>query len=276
MASIWDNLFAKGEYGFPKAATDICPPSATTQQMKARTDELEATWEPTGYYSWQEMSNLLAAAVEMSSHASSAAVNAFQESPSDILRQATAEYVDVVRKANEDYQPAWKRAQATNTPISAPGFKRWVIDLLRSAHKLMRVSEISVCLKPWWLGAVQTFMYYFNKVADIAKSIGHIVVAAGSAVVSAVEGVFSLIPFVKWGGIIVGVVFLGAYIHGRFKYIHGAAERGDQVFHFDPRRIFSPVRSYFDRRSQRKDIRHLFRKHYGSKPATVAGRRLLR
>lgn len=225
MASFWDNVFTTGEYGFPKAFTEACPASAATNQMLARIDELQASWQPTGYYTWQDMSNLLAAAVEMSSKASSMAVQAFSQNPSDILRRASDEYMQIVRKANEDYQPAWQRARTANAPVNAPGFKTWVIDLLKAAHKLARVSEISVCTAPWWLGVVQGYMYYFNKVVDIAKTIGHVLVKAGEVVVDAAEGLFSLWPVLKWGGLAVGVIFGGVYLWNRLQY---TAERAHQ------------------------------------------------
>lgn len=231
-----EDVFKIGEYGLPKAFVDACPASANTRSMQARTDELERSWEPTGYYTWQEMSELLAAAVEMSGRASSAAIQAFQENPTDVLRKASDEYIQIVRKANEDYLPIWKRAQATNAPINAPGFKRWVISLLRASHKLMRMSEISVCLKPWWLGAIQGFMFYFNKVADIAQSIGRVVVKAGQAVVDAADTVIGLFPVVKWGALGLGALFLGVYLWNRLQY---TAEAGRRPFDWSSfRRLF--------------------------------------
>lgn len=218
MAGWLEDIFDKGEYGFPKAFIKACPAGSATQQMKARTEELRATWEPTGFYSWQQMADLVAAAVELSSKASSMALQAFQQNPNDILRKASDDYMNVAKRAREDYAPAWQAAKAANAPINAPGFKRWVIELLEEAHKLARISEISVCTAPWWYGALTTFMYYFDKVVDLAKTIGGIVVAVGQTVVDAVESAFNLWPIVKWGGLALGVIFGGVYLWNKLEF----------------------------------------------------------
>jgi hypothetical protein len=244
MASWLENVFAKGEYGIPQGVLDACPPSAATRTMKSRVDELDRNWQPTGYYAWQEMADLLAAAVEMSSKASTAANQAFGDNPTSFLREAATEYAEVSRKASEDYLPIWKRAQATNAAINAPGFKRWVLDLLRAAHKLMRVSEVSVCAKPWWVGAIQGFMYYFGKVIDIALTIGRVVVKAGQAVVNAADTVFGLFPVIKWGALGIGTLFLAVFVWNKLESTAESARKP-----FDWSRIGSRARGLFKKPS---------------------------
>lgn len=248
------DAFSTGEYGLPKAFTAACPASAASNQMQARTEELDKNWHPTGYYTWQEMADLLAAAVEMSSKASTAAIQALEDNPTSFLRDAINEYVQVSRKAHDDYEPIWQRARATNSPISAPGFKRWVLDLLRSSRKLMRMAEVSVCLKPWWLGAVQGYMYYFNKVVDIAMTIGKVIVKAGEAIVDAADTVFGLFPVIKWGAIGVGGLFLAVFVWNK---LESTAERARKPF--DWSRIGARARGLFKKPS-----------------SSVAGRRFLR
>jgi len=225
MASWFEQLLERGEYGFPRAFTDACPASSTTNAMKAKAEELEQTWHPTGYYTWQEMADLVAAAVEMSSKASTMAYTAFEQNPNDILRKAVDEYMEVARQASENYVPAWRAAKEVNAPVNAPGLKRWVIELLNRAHKLARVSEISVCTAPWWYGALSTFMYYFNKVVDIAKKTVGVVVKAGQAIVDAVEDVFDLWPFVKWGSLALGAVFAGVFLWNKLQFVADEARK---------------------------------------------------
>lgn len=218
MAGWLEEMFQTGEYGFPEAFLKACPASAATNGLKAKAEELDRTWQPTGFYTWQQMADLVAAAVEMSGKASSMAIDAYQYGKNDILRKAAEEYNAIARRANEDYVPAWRAAKTANAPVNAPGFKRWIVDLLKAAHKLARVSEIAVCTAPWWHGILSTFMYYFNKVVDLAKSIAGVVVAAGVAVVNAVESAINLWPIVKWGGIAIGVIFGSVFLWNKLQF----------------------------------------------------------
>ena len=54
-----------------------CPESAAYRGLLARADELERTWNPTGVYTWQDMSNVVAATAALAGVASSAAIQFF-------------------------------------------------------------------------------------------------------------------------------------------------------------------------------------------------------
>lgn len=175
-----------------------CPESATYRGLVARADELNRTWNPTGYYTWSDMSDVIAATVKLAGQASSAAIKFFSGSslPSakDRVRDAADNYNAVAKRAN-DYVEAWKVARAANKPVAAPGFKSWVVDDLKAAAELFRAVEVSVCTTPWWVSAAVSFSSVFIDVVNIAKRVGGAVLKVGEAAVKAVEKTGDIMAF---------------------------------------------------------------------------------
>jgi hypothetical protein len=175
-----------------------CPESATYQGLLARADELERTWNPTGYYTWNDMSDVIAATIKLSGQASSAAItfNSGNSTPSakDRVNDARDNYWAVAKRAN-DYTEAWQTARATGKPIAAPGFKQWVVDDLRAAAGLFRAIEVSACQAPWWLGAAVSFSSFFVDVVNVAKRVLGIVLKLGEAAIKAGETTADILAF---------------------------------------------------------------------------------
>jgi hypothetical protein len=181
----------------------LCPPSANHRSMLAQADALERTWNPTGVYTWQDMSNVVAATVQLAGQASSAAIRFFSgdslPSAKDKVRAASNSYNAIARHAL-DYTVAWQTAKAAGKPVSAPGFKRWVIEDLRAAAELFRAVEIAVCTQPWWLSAAVSISRAFVTVVDVAKRVGGAVLTVAEGAVKAVERTGSIVGFLlSWG-----------------------------------------------------------------------------
>lgn len=217
---------APGEYGYPKGWTEACPASANTQAVAAQADELDRSWRPTGFYSADEMREMVGA-IMVAANAQHNAVMTAQESFSITpLRDAQEAYNEIGKRA-ADYTEIWRKALASGVVIDAPGFRQWVIDALRTMNRGMRAVEIASCAKPWWLSAIQVYMHYFTKAVNVAKRIGAIVVAAGQTVLDAAEGVFKAWRVVKWGLLGVGLLFVGIAIRG---YARGYSKRIERKF----------------------------------------------
>jgi len=167
-----------------------CPQSSTYTSMLARADELEQTWNPTGFYSWEDMSNVLAATVQLAGQASSAAIQFWSGDSiprmKDRVRAAQDAY-HAIAKRSLDYVEAWRAARLAGKPVAAPGFKRWVIDDLRAAANLFRTVEIASCTRPWWVGAAASYGRAFSAVIDVAKRVGKVVLKVGESALTAVE-----------------------------------------------------------------------------------------
>lgn len=175
-----------------------CPPSSTYKTMVARGEELERTWNPTGYYDWRGMADVIAATVQLAGQASSAAVAFFSgnstPSAKDRVRRALDRYNDIA-KQSVDYTAAWQAAKSQNLPVAAPGFKKWVIDDLQAAAELFRTVEIEVCNQPWWITAAVSFSSFFVNVVSIAKRVTGVVIKVGEAALKAVERTGGLLAF---------------------------------------------------------------------------------
>lgn len=190
---------AIGLYG---ALGGDCPQGSQYKAMIARADELERTWNPTGYYTADDMASVLTATAKLAGQASSAAQTFFAGNSSPRskydVRNAADGYWAVASRAN-DYVDAVRKATATKKPVAAPGFKRWVIDDLRAAAALIRAIEISACDDPWFIGTMVSFAQFFIGVTDAAKRIGKAVLNVGEAAVNAVEKTGDIVAFLlKW------------------------------------------------------------------------------
>jgi hypothetical protein len=218
-----------GEYGIPQGALARCPPSGRAQELDAKVTELDRTWHPTGYYSWGEMAELIAAAIKLTNYASTTTLQAFRETDWAVLRSALEEYNKVAERALT-YTEIWQKARATGAIINAPGFRRWVIELLNASKKLMRIAEVSICAtadKPWFYTAMGAFMSFFDGVVNTAKRIGRLAAKVGDIVLDAADTALGLWPVAKWSAIGIGVLFLGVFIWSR---LQATAEAGRRPF----------------------------------------------
>jgi hypothetical protein len=187
----------------PFVTNALCPPSAAYKSMLAQADALERTWNPTGVYTWQDMSNVVAATVGLAKLASDAGVRFFSgnsmPSARDKVRDA-ADHYNSIAKRSLDYTEAWKTAKAAGKPVSAPGFKRWVIDDLRAAAELFRAVEVAVCKEPWWLSSAVAISGAFISVVDVAKRVVGAVLTVAEGAVKAAERTGDIVGFLlSWG-----------------------------------------------------------------------------
>jgi hypothetical protein len=172
-------------------------------QLDVYANELERTWNPTGVYTWQDMSNVVAATVQLAGVASSAAIEFFKgnSTPEAKARvRAASNSYNAVSKLAIDYLIAWKAAREANKPVSAPGFKSWVLDDLRAAAKLFHVVELEACNKPWWVDSAVSISRAFINVVDTAKRVGRAVINVAEGAVKAVERTGDIVGFLlSWG-----------------------------------------------------------------------------
>lgn len=192
-----------------------CPTSAKTQEMLALADDLDRTWQPTGYYTWQEMADLTAAITNVSSQASSMAIEAFKGGQNAALSKAVSNYTSVSSLV-QYYVEKWKEAKAANALVSAPGFKAWCVSLLKAAGALMRAAEQAACDRPGWADYAVGLVNASYTVVNVAKGVGRAVASVGSAVVDAGKAAIAIWPVAKWVLLGVGVIFAGVYVKAKY------------------------------------------------------------
>jgi hypothetical protein len=175
-----------------------CKPSDTLTKYRANMSALESSWKPTGLYTWNDLADMTAAVLQLTSQASSMAVSFFAGSSTpdakSRVRAAAAKYNAVAEQAI-GYTTTWQAAKAQGVPISAPGFRQWVVDILNAALVLMRTVELEVCQSPWWVATLAVIGEFFNNVIEVAKRIAGVLQKVGEAVIKAVERTGGLLAF---------------------------------------------------------------------------------
>ncbi len=174
----------------------------------AKIDSLVKTWNPTGFYTSDDIRTLigntlaLVRSAQDTVNAAAAEPNASQDS---VMRASS----DLGRKGQEslDYLKAASDADAQGIRvINAPGFKRWVTDTMAAASSAMVTASVIGCITPWWVGALAAFQSAFDFLISILRDFGGAIAAAGERVLKAADAALSMIQY-----ILLGAAALAAY-----------------------------------------------------------------
>jgi len=188
--------------GFFSAFGEDCPKSASYLAMVARADELERTWNPTGFYTVDDMASVFDATAALGRQATDVGIAFYAGNSSPRSKREVRTAADgfwAVAKLSSDYLEAWRTARAAKKPIAAPGFKRWVIDYLRAAAALLRSIESAVCFDGVVVNGIVDIAKLTITVADAAKRIGKAAISIAGGVVDAVEKTGDIVAFLlKW------------------------------------------------------------------------------
>lgn len=193
------NQSLAGIFDFLDDGGSQCPPSSAYTQMLQKANELDASWNPTGLYTWQDMADVVDAVVKLAGQASSAAIQFYSGNSTpgakDRVRAAYESYNKIAAQA-VNYVESWKQAKAAGKPIAAPGFKRWVIDDLKAAAALIRAIDVEACNAPWWLNTVVSISGFFIGVTNVARRVVGVALKVGEGALVAVERSGDILSFV--------------------------------------------------------------------------------
>ena len=209
------DLLAPGTGGFPAAWEAACPPSSTTLSLAAKATDLEATWNPTGFYSSADMRSILGAMMDAVNAQHNAVMTAQASYDIQPLREAATTYNEIGKRAI-DYTEAWRAADASGAAaIDAPGLKRWVVDSLRALNKGMRAVEIAACDKPWWLTALAGYQAAFDKLIAVAKRIIGVIVKLGETLIKVAERTLDIVALLPYAAAAAGAYLVYTRIKRR-------------------------------------------------------------
>jgi hypothetical protein len=162
------------------------------QTFKSKIDNLDATWNPTGFFPPDDVRAVISSTMELEAHGRAAIDKVQTEAHvrTDLLNRAR-DGLDRAGARAIDYLDAAREADSKGVRlVNAPGLKQWVIDTMNAASAALIVGQAVDCLKPWWLSALQAYQDAF----DVA--ITHVVAIAGSVLAvgeNAVKVAFSLL-----------------------------------------------------------------------------------
>jgi hypothetical protein len=176
--------------------------------MDAKVLDLAKNWNPTGFYTTSQVEQLVKMTHAMLSNAASVVekqILSFDaRGNKDALKIVLA---DIHRKMSEATVFTRARGQAEAAGIAtidAPGLKRWVTNSMADASGGIAGAAFVACMQPWWLGALATFMTFFNTVWAIAKTIVGVAVDLVREVVKVPDMISTLWTAAKWAVLIGG------------------------------------------------------------------------
>lgn len=208
----FDDLFGSVQtFSDGVSTTDLeklCPPSAQTMTWRQKVLELQATWNPSGTYTSDQLRQIVGALMDAVNAQHNTVMQARAVYNTDALAKAEEAY-NAIGKQAVDYTQAWQAARAAGgggAAVSAPGLKQWVVDTMNAIVGGMRAAEIAACTKPWWLDSLVTFQRYFDVAWNTAKAIVGVAVQLGSKVIDAVEAPLSVLGWLgKYPYVPVGI-----------------------------------------------------------------------
>ncbi len=182
---------------------------ADSASLLARAQELSKDWNPTGYYTPDEVEKVLKATYAVLSQASDLLDRADAEIPqrdwdgdeSDQTHAVAIKRADVLKKFQEaqTFQQAWLKAREQGIALlDAPGLKRWVVNaMVTAANSVFAASYVS-CITPWWIGAMRVMAEFFEKAIAIAKVIGTALKMVGQTILEVPDTLSTVLTVAKW------------------------------------------------------------------------------
>ncbi len=187
---------------------------------QAQIDDLSNNWNPTGYYSPDQMAQALSFTMQLAGSVADQVRVAIGQSnlPSNVemLQRAT----DTVQKAigigslGTDplgpYQQILSTARASGADlIHAPGWKRTVLNVMVAVRDATLLFVAAGCARPGWVDIFDRVVSAFNTLAGFLKTIGNLILEVGRQVASLPDTIGTMFTVLKWSALIGGLYFVG-------------------------------------------------------------------
>jgi hypothetical protein len=216
----WTDIFTGGAgaaaAGFRRVETqcvEAANKSSSVLEIENKTNDLTFNWHPTGFYTSSDIRQLVAA-VTGATNAARLALTQAPHSTGDAaynIKEAGHKLDQNLERAKR-YLDGSAKAEAAGKALDAPGLKLWVTNSMVNIASAYAVVATLQCRVTWLDHAAALITAIWN----VAKRIVGVVLAAGEAALQIVEGVWDLVPYLKWGVIGVGLLFTGAILRRRF------------------------------------------------------------
>lgn len=196
-----------------------CESAATayTAEGDAYADSLQQNWNPTGYYTPDEVRSVLAQVNTMNSAAWNYLTNITQigsvlDTQATNVRQAIDD-VTAVGQQVVSYLADCSAADATGQPMYIPDFKHWVLHALDQASSASQAAYIAWCVTPSLPDIVaMAFSAWASAIYGAATKVGALVIKAGQAALHVGSKFFDLADavatYLPWIAAGVAVVWL--------------------------------------------------------------------
>lgn len=184
--------------------------NAAVAPFDAKIDDLVKNWQPTGFYTTDDIRTLVSQALATVQQGQ-AVINQAAAEPNasqDSVMRATDDLARAGSRSLDYLQAATEADQQGIRVVNAPGLKRWVTDTMAAASSAMVTASVIGCITPWWVGALAAFQRTFDKAWTVIKAVVGAVIAIGETVLKVANDLPDLYGVLKWVGLALGAVWV--------------------------------------------------------------------
>ena len=215
------DLFTPSEFALVQQMVNQGCNTSTLGPMTASVNDVRANWKPTGFYTPEQLGDVVTFALQVTGAASDAiskALGILQIEAHRNLLSSAQETQHSVETEAMTFVVAIRQANAGGFKvIESTGLRRWVIRMLEAADETHRVVSVVACARPNLLldlaqgltNAVHSFVAFVKTVAGVAIAV---VKAAGNLVMKIPDLIGSLVKFAKilpWVALAFGGYYVG-------------------------------------------------------------------
>jgi hypothetical protein len=181
--------------------------------IDARIMDLSKNWNPSGYYTPAQMSEIVNQTL-IAIHSAGDHLRAAPTATSDAQQMINDAASKLARRGTESL--AYTRAHQSATSqgikiVDAPGLRRWVISSLGDVSFAHTIAYVQECAKPGLAGAIIAYQKVFDGVADTIKAIVGVAIdvvkALGKLMYHLPDTLSTAYTYLKWAAIIGGGVW---------------------------------------------------------------------
>jgi hypothetical protein len=199
-------------------------------QVTAMRMDLGANWNPTGYYSPDQIEQIHQKIKAMADAALSAldkGLALVNKMPSSeypaLLRNERGQLVKAMTDGDRFLVGARRVREHGSGVVDAPDFKQWVLHALGRVDNSVTGTAMIACQQPWWAGLYSGFSKLVSLAWGAIKTVAGVVVSVGEFVASVPATFGGLARFLKWA-LIIGVsgvaIYAGLQLY-RKHFAHG-------------------------------------------------------
>jgi hypothetical protein len=198
-------------------ACTVAGNNASAEITRYRSD-LSANWHPTGFYTADQIDEIVGAVGKMAASATDLLDRAY----SDVVDMPASEFPSIlsserkglvgwIEQGSKFTAAANAVRQAGDGIVDAPGLKAWVLSVLARVDSTITAAAATGCLQPWWASLYRGASAILNAAWATIKAVVGTIAKIGEFIVSVPDTVATLLKVAKWGGLAVGALVLLYY-----------------------------------------------------------------
>jgi hypothetical protein len=175
--------------------------NAQVAPFDAKIGDLARTWNPTGFYTPEEVRTIVTSTTKLTRQAYEALTKAAAEpnAGGESIDRATNDLGRAGQRSLDYLAAATQAEQQGFAVVNAPGFKRWVTDTMNATSSAMVTAAVVLCLTPWWITALARFMEAADVVFSVIKRVIGAVLKTGDLALKVPDLVEDMLSIAKWG-----------------------------------------------------------------------------